>query len=190
MDIVHENVVTVSSTSQKWTTTTTETNKILELENANKIVGLAGELCDWACSMSWWSVCVRLSYRLYFTRMPNVLLRTFPLSLFLTSFLSSFFLPFFHVLFLSFFLSSFFSLFLTFFLLPFFLLLSIPSFLPFSLPSLPFCLVFFSSFLLIVDQIPVEKPFVPIVINVIIKVRHGMVWHGMTWHDKAYHSES
>ena len=42
---MHENVVTVSSTSQKWTTTTTETNRLLELENAGKIVGMAGELC-------------------------------------------------------------------------------------------------------------------------------------------------
>ena len=41
---MHENVVTVSSTSQKWTTTVTEASKIQELENAGKIVGLAGKL--------------------------------------------------------------------------------------------------------------------------------------------------
>ena len=43
VDIVHENVVTVSSTSQKWTTTVTEASKLQEIENAGKIVGLPGK---------------------------------------------------------------------------------------------------------------------------------------------------
>ena len=41
-EIIHLNVPNVSSTSQKWTTTTTESNKLLELENAAKNIGITG----------------------------------------------------------------------------------------------------------------------------------------------------
>ena len=72
VDIVHENVVTVSSTSQKWTTTVTEASKLQEIENAGKIVGLAGKLwlrvmiCDIPCDVIWclmWCVCWVVSHK-------------------------------------------------------------------------------------------------------------------------------
>ena len=39
---MHLNVPNVSSTSQKWTTTTSETNRLLEIQNAAKSIGVSG----------------------------------------------------------------------------------------------------------------------------------------------------
>jgi hypothetical protein len=64
VNMVHLNVPNVSSTSQKWTTTTSEANKLLEIENAAKLVGVSGMvLCCTSvqcavlfCSVLYWSV--------------------------------------------------------------------------------------------------------------------------------------
>ena len=54
VNMVHLNVPNVSSTSQKWTTTTSEANKLLEAENAAKLVGVLGMgLC---CTAVWCTV--------------------------------------------------------------------------------------------------------------------------------------